>query len=131
MNENQGKNNHFWLGFVLGGLFGAFIIFILGTKEGKKLADQLTEKTELYEEDIEEKVAKLQKKGEELLQQAEAVKDRIVKEVETHQQKASDNLIAKMDKTLANIENIQKKGVELTQEVHHRYFKKNGKPLTS
>ncbi|OGG26286.1 hypothetical protein A2960_04915 [Candidatus Gottesmanbacteria bacterium RIFCSPLOWO2_01_FULL_39_12b] len=131
MNENQGKGNYFWFGFFLGGLFGAFLIFVLGTKEGKKLTDELTEKVELYEEELEDKVSKLQKKGEELLQQAEAVKDSVVKEVEGRNQIASDALISKMDHSLSNIENIQKKGVELTQELHHRYFKKNGKSLTS
>lgn len=130
MNNEKGSNN-FWIGFFLGGLVGAFIIFIMGTKQGKKLADRLIEETELYEEELEEKVARLQKKGEELLEEAKDIKDKVIKEVEDGKKDVTDRLATKMDEALTKIEDIQKKGVAITSEVHHHYFKRNGKKLVS
>ena len=127
--ENRASN--FWFGFFIGGLVGAFIIFLLGTKEGKKLAEKIEEKAEFFEEDIEKKVGKLQKQGEDLLQNAQDMKDRVAKEIVDKKASASDALVSKMDKTLSKIVDIQKKGMSLTEEVHSKYFKKNGKTLTS
>lgn len=131
MNNEKGSSNNFWVGFFLGGLVGAFIIFLMGTKQGKKLADQLVEEGEIYEEELEQKVATLQKKGEELLQEAKNVKNKVIKEVKTGKKEVTDNLMTKMDEALTKIEDIQKKGVEITSEVHHHYFKRNGKKLVS
>lgn len=130
MNNEKGNNN-FWVGFFLGGLVGAFIIFFMGTKQGKKLADQLIEDTEGYEEELEEKVAILQKKGEEFLKGAREVKNKVIKEVESGRKEVNERLVTRMDEALTIIEDIQKKGVELTEDVHHHYFKRNGKKLTS
>ena len=131
MNCNSHKSGNFWLGFFLGGLVGAFIIFVLGTKEGKKIAEKLLDQAEDYEEGLEEKDEKLQKHGEELLQQAEKVKEKVTKEVEKGEKKVSQALVSKMDQTLTTIEDLGKRGVAITQDLHHRYFKKNGKTLTS
>lgn len=131
MNNNGQKNDSFWFGFFLGGLVGAFTIFVLGTKEGKKLVEKLLEKSEFYEEELEEKITKLERRGEELLQEAQEVKGQVTQSVESGKRSISDALVTKMDKALTKIEDIQKKGVALTEEVHHRHFKKNGKPLIS
>lgn len=129
--NNNSKNGNFWLGFFLGGLLGAFIIFVLGTKEGKKLLQKLIDRAEIYEEELEEKIVKLQERGEDLLAEAEEVKDKVVKEVAGGKRNISEKLISKIDQTLTKIEDIQRKGVAITSEVHHNYFKKDGKPLTS
>lgn len=126
---NSGKN--FWFGFFIGGLVGGFVIFLLGTKEGKKLAAKLQDNAELFEDDLEEKVGKLQKRGEDLVNDARDLKDRVIEEVEDKKNSASEKLVSKMDDTLTRIEDIQKKGVELTREVHHKFFRKNGKKLAS
>lgn len=130
-NTEEKKGNHFWLGFFAGGLLGGFIIFILGTKEGKKLAEKLQEKGEMFEEDIEQKVAKLQKKGEDLIEEAKDVKKKMASRLEEKKEEASDALISKMDDAFTKITDLQKKGVALTSEVHQKYFKKNGKKLSS
>lgn len=131
MNNERGGGGNFWLGFFLGGLVGAFIIFVMGTKEGKKIADEILEKGEEYEEDLEQKVAKLHKKGEELLHETESIKERVVKHVEEGKKAVSDSVVIKMDEALSKIEDIGRKGVALTEDLHHHYFKKNGKSLTS
>lgn len=129
--ESKENGGNFWVGFFLGGLAGVFIIFLLGTKEGKKLIERFIEKAELYEQDIEDKVESLQKKGEDLLHEAQEVKEKISDSIENGKKDVSETLITKMDQAFTKIEDIQKKGVSLTEEVHRNYFKKDGKTLTS
>ena len=129
-NEKHGNGN-FWIGFFLGGLVGAFIVYLLGTKEGKKVAERFLEQAELYEEELEEKVASIQKKGEELLSEVKTVREKVVRRVEEGKSAATETLVTKMDQALSKIEDIQKQGVALTEEVHHHYFRKNGKSLAS
>lgn len=129
--NNERKSNNFWVGFFLGGLVGAFIIFFMGTKKGKELTEELLERAQEYEEELEEKVAKLQQKGEEFLKEAQNMKEKVIKEVESGKKTVTENLADKMDVALSKVEDIQKKGVELTSEVRHHYFKRNGKKLVS
>ena len=130
MSEDK-KGDHFLFGFFLGGLVGAFIIFLLGTKEGKKLAEKLHEKGEMFEEDLEEKVANLQKKGEDLVNEASQVRNNMIKRFEEKKESTSESLVSKMDEAFSKLTDLQKKGVEITEDVHQKYFKKNGKPLAS
>lgn len=130
MNREKGGGN-FWMGFFFGGLLGALLIMLFGTKEGKKIAAKLVQKSEFFEDELEEKIYALQEKGEALVTQAQEVKDRVTQEIEDGKKTVSQHLATKMDETLTKIEDIQKKGVSLTQDVHHHYFKKNGKKLVS
>lgn len=131
MNENKSGGGKFWVGFFLGGLIGAFFIFVLGTKEGKKLAKKIEEKAEVFEDELDKKVETLQKHGQDLLKEAQEMKDKVVKEIEVKKHSTSDVLVSKMDQALSSIEDIQKKGVEVTRDLHHHYFRKNGKKLVS
>lgn len=128
---NNEKRGNFWVGFFLGGIFGAILIFLWGTKEGKKVAKKIIDQGELFEEEIEEKIGKLQEKGEALLSEAQGMKERVIKEVVEGKKNVSEDLVVKMDKALTHLEDLQKKGVAVTQHVHHRYFRKNGKKLVS
>jgi len=125
------KSPIFWGGFFLGGIIGAVVIFLLGTKEGKKVAGEIVDKAEEYEEELEKKVARLEKKGEEIVAEAEKIKEKVMKDVEKGKKVASEQMLDQLDGTLSKIEGLQKKGVALTEEVHRRYFKKNGKALSS
>ena len=44
--NNEHKDNRFWFGFFIGGLIGAAIIVLLGTKEGKKIEEYLSRRPE-------------------------------------------------------------------------------------
>src|SRR3990167_7855535 len=107
MNENPSTHStgsgqgNFWLGFFIGGFIGVVIIVLLGSK------------------------------GEELLAEAQEVKEKAVEKIEEKKEVMGEVIVEKMDQVLTNIESAQAKGMELTQEVHHRYFKKDGKPLIS
>lgn len=129
--QNNQNNGNFWFGFFIGGVVGAAVIALVGTKEGKKIAAQLLEKGEALEEDLEQKIKILETKGEELLSQAEEVRLKAMEKVEENKEIISEHLLNRMDEALTKIEDVQKQGVNITQDVHHRYFKKDGKVLSS
>lgn len=106
--DNKSNNGNFWLGFFLGGVIGGFIIFLMGTKKGRKILEKIIDQTETYEEDLEEKLLDIEGKGENFLAEA-----------------------GKIENIKKKVEDIAKKGVELTNEVRHNYFRKNGKKLTA
>ena len=86
---------------------------------------------EVVEEDLEEKVANLQKKGEDLINEASQVRNNMIKRFEEKKESTSESLVSKMDEAFSKLTDLQKKGVEITEDVHQKYFKKNGKPLAS
>lgn len=120
MNEEK-KPGNFWIGFFLGGIFGLILVFLYSTKEGKKIARSLLEKGEILEEEIEEKLALLEGKGEEIIEEAEKLKKDIVKKVNKETKKVSKVVAAKVEETKEKVENA----------VSKNFFKKNGKKLSS
>ena len=42
-NNNNNSGNNFFSGFLLGALVGAFVVFLLGTKKGKRLLKAISE----------------------------------------------------------------------------------------
>jgi len=129
MSDKDHTNSNFWVGFFLGGIIGAFFIFFLGTKEGKKIVEGLIEKIQNYEDDLEEKATALQKKGHQIIKDTIVVKDKVTEELKDGKKILSSNLSKKINKTLNQIEDVQQKGIEFTKEVQKRVFRKNGKPL--
>lgn len=57
--DGNTHNSNFWSGFLLGGLFGGLIVFILSTEEGKVKAKKLLKKSGEFLEQLEEKVPQL------------------------------------------------------------------------
>ena len=130
MENEKDKDGKFFAGFLLGGILGALLIFILGTKRGKKLAEKLVEKAKDYEDDIDEKLEVVKEKGEDLLKEARKAKKGVFKDINKKQKNISGLIADKTDSVLTKIEDVQKKGIKLTRDVHGRFFSKNGKKLT-
>ncbi|KKW09906.1 MAG: hypothetical protein UY49_C0036G0008 [Microgenomates group bacterium GW2011_GWC1_49_7] len=61
--HHHGTDFKFMVGFFIGGLVGALVIFFLGTKEGKKAGRFLRQKGEDVIDELEDKVEELEKKG--------------------------------------------------------------------
>ena len=123
MEKNKKSDKKFSLGLFLGGLIGAAIIFILGTKEGKKLAENFVEKTEDFEKDLEVRVKKLRSKGEDLIKDAENIKIKLEKRIQEGKQTTSSILVSKIGESLKKLEEVQRKGISLTQELRDKYLK--------
>ncbi len=131
MNDNSHKGGNFWLGFFLGGLIGAFIIFILGTKDGKKIYGLLEDEEDKFKNKIDDKIQTLKTKGEEYLKETDNLQKKVKQEVITDAKTVSQTIVDKLDDSLGQLQEVQKKGVELTEAVRSRFFKKNGKKLSS
>ncbi|OGG21140.1 hypothetical protein A3D03_05835 [Candidatus Gottesmanbacteria bacterium RIFCSPHIGHO2_02_FULL_40_13] len=131
MNDNSHKSGNFWLGFFLGGLIGAFIIFVLGTKEGKKISRFLEDEEKDVKNKIDDKIHTLKTRSEKYLEEAGDLQKKVKQEVAAGAQKVSQTLVDRLDDSLGQLQEVQKKGVELTEAVRNRFFKKNGKHLSS
>ena len=125
MNEER-HDNRFWFGFFIGGLIGAAIIVLLGTKEGKKIEKMLEKKGKDALEDLEEKVEDLKEKGEELIQKGEVIKDQVVEQIIEKKEELTEVATEKLDKTLSHIESLQQQGLHNTQKLR-RAFKNDPK----
>lgn len=136
MESKHHYNLNFLIGLVLGGLLGGVTIFVLGTKEGKKFAEKLIEKAELYEEELEKKLTLFETKGEKIITDLSASQNPVIKELKEVKKNSSSgklilpkNITSDIGQTLTNLEKIQRKGVFLTASVRKRFFKKDGKKL--
>lgn len=123
MADDHHSNTSFWSGFFIGGLIGAVIIFFLGTKEGKQAQKILKKKSEDVIDDVQDRLDNLEEKGKELVQQGEAFRNSIVKKIEERKEKLGENVTDHLDKTLSNIEHIQKQGLSTTANLRKRIFR--------
>ncbi len=120
MSEER-HDNKFWFGFFIGGLIGAAIIVLLGTKEGKKIEQLLEKKGKEALDDLEEKVEDLKEKGEELIQKGEILKDQVIDQVIEKKEELTEIATEKFDETLSHIESIQQHGLQNTQKLRRAF----------
>lgn len=117
-NNHEGK---FMFGFFLGGLVGALIIFLLGTKEGKHIEKLLEHKGKDVLDDLDEKLEELERSGKELVKKGEAMKEHMMDTLEDKKEEMTDATVEKIDTALAHIEAIQHKGVETTATLRKKF----------
>jgi len=124
MNDSGDRNDmKFFMGLIVGGLVGAGAVFLLGTKEGKKVQKMIREKGEDLVEDVGDQIAEFEKKGKELAKQGEALKEQFVEQIEEKKEDLTVEATKKLDEALANIEDIQEKGLSTTATLRKRLFK--------
>ena len=117
-NNHEGK---FLFGFFLGGLIGALVIFVLGTKEGKKVEKLLQHKGKDVLDDLDDKLEELEQSGKELVKQGEAIKEHVMDTLEDKKGEMTDATVEKIDSALAHIEALQHKGVETTATIRKKF----------
>ncbi len=122
MNENN-RDNKFMIGFFIGGLIGAGLMFLLGTKEGKKLEKLVEKKGKETLSDLEDKVDELKEKGEELIKKGEMIKEKVLEQVEEKKSDFTHEATKRLDSALASVEEIQEKGLATTSSVRKHLFK--------
>jgi gas vesicle protein len=111
------------VGFFIGGLVGALIIFFLGTKEGKKAKILLENRGKDVIDDLENEIEVLEQKGKELVKHGEDVKEQVIEKLEDKSEELSESATKKLDSALAHIEEIQEHGRETTASIRKRLFK--------
>lgn len=127
MSDERGHDGRFWVGLFIGGFIGAVILFFLGTKEGKKTGKFLQRKTDDLLGDLEDKVGDLEKKGKEFIREGEAIKDEVLETLDEKKGKITEDLTDKLDSALAQIEDLQEKGLATTATLRKRIFKNTPK----
>ncbi|KKU43069.1 MAG: hypothetical protein UX61_C0032G0006 [Parcubacteria group bacterium GW2011_GWA2_46_7] len=119
MNENEHHHQgdfRFFLGFFIGGLIGAVIIFLLGTKEGKKAKSALEEKGKDILDDFHDQINELEKKG-------TKIKEEVAERLMDKKEDIAESATEKLDDALAHIEKIQEQSMETTALLRKKLFK--------
>ncbi len=123
MSDLERKDGKFLLGFFVGGLLGALIIFFLGTKEGKKAGKILEDRSRNLLGELEDKLNNFEKKGKDLVREGEQLKDEVVEQLEERREEFTHETTKKLDTALAHIEALQEHGRETTSSLRKRLFK--------
>lgn len=121
--HSGGKNWQFWVGFFIGGLLGAFIIYVIGTKQGKKTSKVIEKKSRDLIDELQDKLEVLEARGKELAKQGDSVKKQVTKQLESAKGDLTKEATEKLDKTLAKVEKLQEDGVKETKQIRKRIFK--------
>jgi len=121
MNDDQRPDNRFLLGFFLGGLIGAIIIFFLGTKEGKKAGKMIEKKGKEVLDDLEEKVEDMEEKGKELLAKGEEIKEQVVEQIKDTAEDVTVDASKRIDHALEKLEDVQKHTLHTTSSIRKHF----------
>jgi len=126
---DRNDDRSFLTGLIIGGAVGAGLVFLFGTEKGEKVRKELKEKGADVLDDLDDVLGELEEKGKELKKKAEKVKEEVVEHAGEFKEKASVEVMEKLDDTLANIEALQERGREATAALRKKYFLKAGKSL--
>ena len=116
--HNEGK---FFFGLFLGGLIGALTIFFVGTPEGKKAGKAIGKKGKELYEDVLDRVGELEEKGKELVARGEDLKDELREKFENKKEELTQDTVNRIDTVLTNIESLQQKGIETTENLRKQF----------
>jgi len=120
MSEHK-HDGKFIFGFFLGGLIGALVIFFLGTKEGKKMSKVLEKRGRDVLDELDDKLAELEKSGRDLVRKGEALKDEVMEAWEERRDTMTEAAAERFDTALANLEELQNKGMTKTASLRKRF----------
>lgn len=123
MNDNNHHDYKFMIGFFIGGLLGAALMFLMGTKEGKKVEKLLEKKGKETLDEIEEKVDELKEKGEDLVKKGEAIKEQVMEQIEEKKEDLTEEASKRLESALASVVEVQEKGLTAATTLKKRLFK--------
>ncbi len=119
--NNERPDSKFLLGFFIGGLIGAVIIFFLGTKEGKKAGKLIEKKGKEALDDLEERVGDLEEKGKELIARGEEIKDQVVERIKDKADEVKEDTAKRLDSALEKLEDVQKDTLHTTTTIRKHF----------
>jgi len=119
--SDERPDGRFLLGFFIGGLIGAIVIFFLGTKEGKKAGKLIEKKGRETLDDIEEKLEEIEEKGKELVEKGEAIKDQVIERIEDKTEDVSKEVTQRLDKALEKLEDVQRGSLQTTAKIRKHF----------
>lgn len=130
MSDSHHSDSKFWIGLFAGGIIGAMIVAVLGTKEGKKAAKMLEDKGKDALDVIQDQLATLEEKGKEIVRESKALEEHVIDKIENKKGELIEQTAEKLDDALAHIEQIQERGRETTANIRQRLFKNLPKKTT-
>lgn len=125
------KKGSFWVGLFIGGFLGAIGIFLLATKEGKKVSKNLQKRIDELLEQIDKKITELESEKKQLGKNASMIQTQVKKRIEDKRDEVVKETLGKVDKTLTHLEDLQTKGREMTKNLHQKFFKNIPKNQTN
>jgi len=117
MSDRRHHGGGYMSGFMMGAIMGAAAVFLLGTKEGKRMAKVMHKKGGKTFKDLEKLVDDIEDKGEKFAQEAKVVTKKLEKQAKSKQKEVT----TKAKKKLTHIKKLQVKG----RAAASRYFKKD------
>ncbi|MFH0863489.1 MAG: hypothetical protein V1858_00155 [Candidatus Gottesmanbacteria bacterium] len=123
MSEDNKDSNGFWLGLLIGGFLGAAMLMLAGSKEGKKIIEQLLEKGENLGEELQEK---LEDSG----QKINEVKEATTTKINEVKEQVGNETIERLDNALAKLEEVQGQAQDATEKIRKRFFTQSGRKLS-
>lgn len=124
MNEevrNEKNGSGFVIGFVLGAMAGAVLLFLFGTEKGKKLKEELQKKGKFSFKNLKELLEEFEERGTEFKKKAGEMTKKLEKKVESQ----APEVKKAAEKGLTHIKKLQERG----RKIAGRFFKRNGKSL--
>jgi gas vesicle protein len=126
MSDNGPRpDGKFLIGLVIGGIVGAGAVYLLATKEGKKVRKEVEEKGKELVDDLHEKIEDFEVSGKELLKKGEEIKEQVVEQLEDKKEALTKETTERLDSALAHIEAIQEHGRQTTANIRKKLLFKN------
>ena len=121
MSEKDHKDIRFWVGFFIGGLLGAIVLFFLGTKEGKRTGKDLHDKGGDILDEISERLNAFVEESKELVKEGNEMKEEVVERLGDTKQKITESTTDSIESALAHIEALQERGRQTTASLRKKF----------
>lgn len=121
MSEHEHRDLRFWVGFFVGGLIGAIVLFFLGTKEGKKTGNVLHEKGVDVLDELRDRLDEIVQEGKELVKEGKEIKEDVVEQLEDKKDSLTKTATDSIDTALAHIEALQERGRQTTASLRKKF----------
>ncbi len=117
------ESGSFQIGLFLGGICGALIMFLMGTKEGNKITTDIQKQSDHWLSELEKKIQELEEKGIGLLEQGAEIKDGFLEAAQESKSDVVAQVVDRVDDTLSHIEKLQERGRQATAAIRKNLFK--------
>ncbi len=114
MSERNPRDIRFWVGFFIGGLIGAIVLFFLGTRDGKKTGKLLQDKGEDILDQLRGRLDSLVKEGKD-------IKEDVIEKIEEKKEGVVKSASESIDTALAHIEELQERGRQTTATLRKQF----------
>ncbi len=121
MSEHEHSGLRFWVGFFVGGLIGAIVLFFLGTKEGRKTGKTLQSKGDDVLDELRIRLDEMVQEGKSLVKEGKEIKEEVIEKLEDKKESLTKSASESIDSALAHIEALQERGRQTTATLRKQF----------